>query len=97
MMLNSPGYSIITEPGKRDIEHDVFTCGHCQSITFTKSGHGRMQVLIMKNDGTQEMRECGFCRNCYRYICPRCEGMPCYPAEKRIEEEEKLARRFICT
>jgi hypothetical protein len=91
-MRDAPGYSIITSPGERALEHDLYTCAHCNAITFTKSGLGRLQVAIIMRDGTTQMRDAGFCRNCFRHVCPRCDGKECVPFEKKIDLEEKAAR-----
>jgi hypothetical protein len=92
-MRNAGGYSIITEPGVWDIEHDTFTCAHCNAITFTKSKRGGFEVVVIGHDGSVNTRECARCRNCYAHICPRCEGKPCIPFERRLDEMEARARR----
>lgn len=95
-MRNAEGYSVIVSPGERPVEHDTATCGHCQQITFTQSTMGKPQVLVFRADGSHVMRDIGFCRNCFRHICPRCEGKDCLPFEKRIDAEERVARRLVC-
>lgn len=97
-MLNPAGYSIITEPGKRDVEHDTFTCGHCGHITFTEGGIGKPPtVVVIKMDQSVEVTEVHRCMRCWRYICPRCQRTPfeCVPLEKKVEQEEKAARLII--
>ena len=96
-MLKAEGYSIITEPGQRPREHDTITCGHCGQITFTSAGFGKpMQVAVIKADGDVLMKDVGFCRNCFRHICPCCENnFECVPLEKKIEAEEAQARKLI--
>lgn len=95
-MRNAEGYSVVVSPGERPIEHDTATCAHCQGISFTKSPGGKLQVLMFKNDGSHVLRDIGFCRNCYRYVCPRCEGKECVPFEKKLDLEEAAARKFTC-
>jgi hypothetical protein len=95
-MRNPTGYSIVTAPGERVVEHDTFTCAHCRQITFTKGGlTSPLQVAIIKADGSVQMRDVAKCFRCDEYVCPRCEGGECYPGMKRIEEEEKLARIIL--
>lgn len=97
-MLNPQGYSIITEPGKRDVEHDTFTCGHCGFITFTEGGIGKPPtVVVIKGDNSVEVKEVGRCFKCWRFICPRCERTPfeCTPVEAKVEAEEKAARLIL--
>jgi len=91
-MRNPQGYSVITNPGERAIEHDTFSCAHCGAITFTKGAWGQLQVAIIKGDGKVEMRDVHKCYSCDNYICPRCVGKDCIPKFKRIEQEEKAAR-----
>lgn len=88
-MLKPSGYSIVTEPGKRNLEHDTFTCAHCRAITFTRGGIGQpLVVVVIGNDGKIRTEEVRRCFNCYEYICPRKECDVCVPALKKIEEEE---------
>lgn len=96
-MLNASGYSVIVEPGKRNVEHDTISCAHCGKIEFTRAGFGPggLQVAVIKRDLSVEMRPAPFCRNCYRHICPRCEGKDCVPLEKKIDIEESAARKGI--
>jgi hypothetical protein len=95
-MLRAEGYSIITSPGERDKEHDTFTCAHCNAITFTKSGlNGPLEVAVIKVDGSVEMKPAAFCRNCFRHICPRCDGKDCVPLMKKIECEEVQSRKLL--
>ena len=93
-MRNPQGYSVITNPGERAIEHDTFSCAHCGHITFTKGTWGNMQVAIIKGDGNVTMRDVHKCFRCDEYICPRCVGQECTPKFKRIEQEERAARKI---
>lgn len=96
-MLRAEGYSIITSPGERAKEHDTFTCAHCNFITFTKPGIGQpLQVVVIQNDQSIVMKDAGFCRSCFRHICPKCEKLrECTPLMAKIEAEEAEARRLI--
>lgn len=100
-MFRAEGYSIITAPGERAIEQDTYTCGHCNAISFTKPlVGGTLQVAVVQNDGSVRMQPAGFCRKCWRWICPRCEaaagrGFECVPLEAKIEAEEAAARKLI--
>lgn len=95
-MLKAEGYSIITAPGERPVEQDTFTCGHCNAISLTSPGFGKpLQVAVVRADGSVYMKDAGFCRNCFRHICPRCENFECVPLEKKLELEERAARRLI--
>lgn len=94
-MRTAGGYSTIMSPGERALEQDTFTCAHCSAISFTKPGWDKpLQVAVIRNDGSVFMKDAGFCRKCYRHICPRCENtFECTPIEKRMEDEEKAWRR----
>lgn len=96
-MLNPSGYSIITDPGaSRPLEHDTFTCAHCRFITFTSGGVGKpLQVAMIKSDGSVTLVDANFCRSCFQYHCPKPSCFECVPAMKKIEDEEKAARRLI--
>lgn len=95
-MRNPSGYSVITEPGQRAVEHDTISCAHCGFINFTVGGFGRpLQVAVIKGDGTTEMRDAAKCFTCDEYICPRAGCRECVPKLKRIEREEAAARKLI--
>jgi hypothetical protein len=98
-MRDPQGYSIVTDPRfSRPIERDTTTCGHCNAVSFTEREAGKPQVLIFRMDGTHYMKDVGFCRKCWRYICPRCEGKrDCTPFEAKLEIEEAVARKSLWT
>ena len=97
-MRNPTGFTEIISPGERTMEIDAPPCKHCGFIMFMKPGFRTTPVtLILRGDGTQYEKEAGYCRRCQGYICPRCDGKECYPYHMRIEDEEKAARKFICT
>lgn len=100
-MLKPHGYSVITDPGAKQLktEADLATCIHCRHIDFTKNAEtGKFEVMIYRPDGSFYFREAGRCRSCDDYICPRCA--PCERGSlhslRRIEAEEKAARKFVC-
>lgn len=94
-MRSAGGYSVITEPGAPDKEQDTFSCAHCNAISFTEPGWNKpLQVAVVRADNSVYMKDAGFCRRCYRHICPRCENkFECTPIEKRFDDEEKEWRR----
>lgn len=96
-MLKAEGYSVIMSPGERDKEHDTFSCAHCNYITFTKPRvDGPLQVVVIKNDQSVVLQDAGFCRKCFRHICPKCEKLRnCTPLLAKIEAEEATARQLI--
>lgn len=94
-MRNASGYSVINSPGERSLEHDTFSCAHCGKIEFTRGLWGNFQIAVIKGDGTVEMRDVHKCFRCDEYICPRCVGKDCEPKFKRIEREEREARRIL--
>lgn len=74
------GYSVITSPGERSVEHDITKCAHCQSIIFLKA-------MCKPEDAPN------FCMNCFAPVCKRHECKECVPFLKKIEEEERKALR----
>jgi hypothetical protein len=78
-MRNPGGYCIITEPGKPDVEHDTFTCGHCNRIVH----------VLPKQDPASLG---GFCRTCWKLTCARCADGLCTPFEKKLEAMEQRDR-----
>jgi len=90
------GYSIITEPGKRPVEHDTFTCAHCPRISFVKAGNGNPAVVVIRADGTNYLLEAIRCYKCWDWVCPVCAKSPeCTPRMRCIEIEEAQAKRRI--
>jgi hypothetical protein len=73
------GYSVITEPGKADVEQDTFTCGHCNHVVFVKP---RCDPADMG----------GRCTCCDRLICPKCVGHACDVIEKKLDRMEARGR-----
>ena len=96
-MRNAPGYSIITSPGERAVENDVTKCAHFQRVMLLAPGFSAPFMMVFRADGSHYMRDSVKCLNCYQHICPACEAKrECVPFEKKVDEEEKAARRLIC-
>lgn len=79
-MRNPHGYLTINEPDKPLIEHDTFTCGHCNKI-----------VIVPHK---AKASDCGgFCLCCMTTICSNCEKQgSCTPFEKKLEKMEARDR-----
>ena len=77
-MRNPGGYSIITEPGKRDVEEDSFTCRHCGGVVWVKPFADPADMG-------------GRCTCCDALICKHCVGKGCDHIEKKLARWE--ARR----
>ena len=79
-MRKPGGYSIITDPDLASpIEHDTFTCVHCNRVVFVKP---RCDPADMG----------GRCACCDGLICKHCVGKGCDPLEKKIERMEAAGR-----
>lgn len=78
-MRNAGGYLLVTGPDGK-VEHDTFTCAHCQRVVLVK-------VKAPASD-------CGgWCGRCAKCICPSCAAKPgCTPFEKKLERIEARAR-----
>lgn len=74
------GFILYTDlnDGKRLFEGDMRQCVHCQMVWTYKPGSGKLR---------------GFCWRCGGHTCGKRACMDCYPAEKRVEDIEALARR----
>jgi len=99
-MRNAGGYSVIVEPGKRNVEHDLATCRHCNRVAFTSpSAHGRApQIMVMRADGSNILMDYTMCRKCMAFICPVCaKKRECVPFERKLEIVEKAARKMVCS
>lgn len=95
-MLNPQGYATIIDPDRGLIEFDAVTCAHCGNVSMTRSTvNSTPQITVYKADGTNYEKDAGFCRACFHYICPICDGKPCSNRFKRLDEEEKVARSLI--
>jgi hypothetical protein len=96
-MREANGYSIITSPGQRSVEHDLSCCAHCHGVQFMKAGFGHPQIMIFRADTTHYLVEAHRCRNCFQFVCPKSECQrECVPFEKKLDAEERAAR-FFCS
>ena len=81
--MPATGYALITEPGKRDIESDTFTCVHCNRIVHIHIGSGVDR---------------GFCFNCGGPHCGEKRGTKncweCVPFEAKLEMWEGGSGRW---
>jgi hypothetical protein len=91
------GYAVIIDPTASRLtqEHDVITCIHCGNVQMTRGQSGALECMVFRADGTHYFRAAGFCRNCYRHVCPVCDGKPCTNRFRLMDEEEKWARKRI--
>lgn len=100
-MRDPHGYATIIDPsfssGNGVQEFDTLSCIHCGRIDMTANKSGKLEVLVFRADGTHYMKEAGFCRSCYKPICPICDGKPCSNRFKRLDEQEAAARKFTCS
>lgn len=78
-MRNPGGYGLMCEPGKRDVEHDTFTCAHTNRVVIVKPGARPEDIG-------------GLCKVCMGLICSEEVGRPCVVLEKRLQRMEDSAR-----
>ena len=84
-MRKAQGYAITTEPGKRDVEEDTFTCCHCNSLVFVSDPKTGAPVPPDQVGG--------FCTLCYAHTCTKCADIGgCEPFEKKMEKMEARDR-----
>lgn len=96
-MRRPEGYSEIFGPGMRTMEHDTANCRHCGRVMLVKPGfNSTPYIFVVRADATMYEREAGFCRKCYGYVCPVCDGKECSNFHARLDEREKVARKIIC-
>lgn len=74
-MRNPHGHVAIYGPGQT-IEHDTFTCVHCNAVVIVKA------KAAAEDSG-------GWCLQCNRMICRACAGKGCTPFEKKLEAYER--------
>lgn len=73
-MRNPQGYLIATSSDGL-VEHDTFTCCHCQKI-----------VIVKPMCDPADMG--GNCNLCNKLICSFCVGKVCTPWEKKMLQQE---------
>lgn len=74
-MQKPGGLAFSYDQSGRVIEHQTFTCKHCQKI-----------VIIPHKAPPSELG--GFCYSCDALICPECQNKPCDHFEKKLESIE---------
>jgi hypothetical protein len=90
-MRNEGGCATWTEPGKKDKVRDTTTCGHCQFIIVIEPTPWGASSGPVTTVGVRT-REVPFCRQCSRFICPRCDGKGCTPFMRKVEAREARSR-----
>lgn len=96
-MKDPQGWAQIIDPtaGRLVTEYDTITCIHCGKVEMTRGPRGKLQCLVVRADNTHYFREAGFCRNCYRPVCPACDGKPCTNRFRLLDEEEGFAKKML--
>lgn len=74
-MNRALGYAVAFDQNGKVIEHETFTCRHCQTI-----------VVIAPKADPADMG--GHCQSCNALICPDCTARPCDHFEKKLERAE---------
>ena len=82
-MRRPGGYATVTEPGKRTMEVDTFTCAHCNRVVHCQGEHGQMASAYDVG---------GLCKSCMGLVCERCAAGGCSPLAARIEASERRRR-----
>lgn len=77
--MRNPGGWLQTTSPDGVVEHDTFTCAHCQRVT-----------VVRHRARGEDMG--GLCRLCYKLICPACVGHGCVPFEKNLDHYERTGR-----
>ncbi len=74
-----PGGLVWLNDGYKTVEHESYTCGHCNKI-----------VVVPHKERAENMGD--ICHGCMHLICVDCIGRGCRPIEKWCEQEEARAR-----
>ena len=70
------GYAVLSDPDVGTVEHDTFTCKHCQ------------RIVEVPHKGTPDQVG-GICYQCWGLVCPKCLSDPvCKPFEQKCREME---------
>lgn len=82
--VKSKGYGFAVGPPGTVLEHDTYTCGHCQRLVTVTPFQDPASIG-------------GLCKICMSLICPGCvgrgaRGEPCTPWEKKMERMEARDR-----
>jgi hypothetical protein len=74
-----PGGLVWVNDGYTTVEHESYTCGHCNRI-----------VVVPHKERPENMGD--ICHGCMHLICADCVGRGCRPIEKWCEQEEARGR-----
>lgn len=79
-MLRPQGYGIIIDPELPPVEHDTFTCSHCNKIVIVPPGWRPENMPSM-------------CKGCSGYLCLACwnlrmRGADCVTWKQQIDRIE---------
>lgn len=76
------GYMVECSPGGKTIEHDTFTCQHCNRI-----------VEVKPFCSPSDIEFGGQCKGCMGLVCLACyDKAECRPIEKWCEQQERKWR-----
>jgi hypothetical protein len=74
-MIRAGGYGCISYDDGRRVEHDTFSCRHCNRVTIVRAKQRPEDIG-------------GLCKVCMGLTCPQCTGGNCTPLIRRVEEAE---------
>ena len=77
--MKAGGYAYTFDPTGIVQECDTQTCNHCNKVVHIKH---KMDPADMG----------GLCKQCMKFICPKCVGFSCTPFEKKLEAVEARER-----
>jgi len=78
-MFRPGGYAFTFSPDGVQKEMDTATCGHCNSVLHIKP------FMDPADMG-------GLCKQCMKFICPKCVDLGCTPFEKKLDQWEARDR-----
>jgi hypothetical protein len=81
-MLRVHGWTFQTDFDGKVIEHETFTCRHCNRVT-----------QIPHKARPEDIG--GFCTVCTGLICPQCVGLGCSPLEKKLEDAYRISQYAV--
>ncbi len=78
--MRIPGGCLTGTGPNGTVEHDTFTCGHCNRVT-----------IVPHRAAAEDMG--GMCKQCMHLICTACvDNGRCTPFEKKLEAMESRER-----
>lgn len=90
-MIRAKGYIQFIGP-ESTVEHETFTCGHCNSIVRMEK-EVSLQGLDMAIRQGKEKRDIRRCGGCDSLVCPKCHKSPtCSPFMAKVEAMERRSR-----